>query len=161
MLGTSVFDGSRARPNVVEAKCRRRVWAMSYVRWTPDLSVGVKASDDDHKRLIDLINRLFEALNCGQGREIVGKVLDELESYTRYHFAREEEYFERTGYPADEHKQEHRELVEQIVTLQSRYRTGETALAMETLGVLKHWLTTHIQGTDMKYTGHLNANGIH
>ena len=134
---------------------------MSYYQWTTELSVGVKASDDDHKRLIELINQLCEGMNRGQGKEIIGKILDELESYTRYHFAREEEFFERTGYPAVDHKREHRELVEQVVTLQSRYRTGETALAIETLDILKQWLTVHIQGTDAKYTSHLNANGIH
>ena len=121
---------------------------MSHLRWTSDLSEGVDASDDDHKRLIDLINHLSDGINRGEGKETVGKILDELERYTRYHFAREEEFFERTGYPATEHKQEHRELVEQVVTLQSRYNTGETALAMETLNLLKEWLTVHIQGTD-------------
>ena len=69
-------------------------------------------------------------------------------------------FFERTGYPAVDHKREHRELVEQIVTLQSRYKTGETALAIETLDILKEWLSGHIRGTDTKYTQHLNANGI-
>lgn len=133
---------------------------MSLVRWSPDLSVGVNASDEDHKRLIDLINQLFEGMKRGRGKEIIGRVLDELESYTRYHFAREEEFFERTGYPAEDHKREHRELVEQVVTLQSRYKSGETALALETLSILKQWLTVHIQGTDTKYTSHLNANGI-
>lgn len=123
---------------------------MSDFRWTTDLSVGVQASDDDHKQLIDLINQLSDGLSQGQGKAIIGKVLDELESYTRYHFAREEEFFERTGYPAVDHKREHRELVEQIVTLQSRYKTGETALAIETLDILKEWLTAHIQGSDMK-----------
>ncbi len=133
---------------------------MAYFSWTTDLSVGVEASDDDHKRLIDLLNQLAEGISFGQGKEIIGKILDDLESYTRYHFAREEEFFERTGYPAADHKREHRELVEQVVTLQSRYKTGETALAMETLNILKKWLTDHIQGADAKYTSHLNANGI-
>ncbi len=133
---------------------------MVYFCWTDDLSVGVEASDEDHKRLIDLLNQLAEGISFRQGKEIVGKVLDELESYTRYHFAREEEFFERTGYPAADHIREHRELVEQVVTLQSRYKTGETALAIETLNILKRWLTDHIQGADAKYGSHLNANGI-
>jgi hemerythrin len=133
---------------------------MSNFKWTTDLSVGVKASDDDHKRLLDLIDQLSEGMSRGHGKAIIGKVLDELESYTRYHFAREEEFFERTGYPAVDHKREHRELVEQVVTLQSRHKTGETALAMETLQILKKWLTVHIQGSDMKYGSYLNANGI-
>jgi len=134
---------------------------MSCVSWGTHLSVGVKASDDDHKRLIELINQLSEGMNRGHGKEIVGKALDELISYTRYHFAREEEFFERTGYPeAVDHKREHRELVEQAFELQSRYNSGETGLAIETLEILKDWLTIHIQGTDKRYAGHLNANGI-
>ena len=133
---------------------------MAYFQWTTDLSVGVEAADNDHKRFIDLINQVYEGLNREEGRGTLGQVLDELETYTRRHFALEEEFFERTGYPDVEHKREHRELVEQIVTLQSRYKTGETALAIETLDILKEWLTLHIQGTDTKYTGHLNANGI-
>jgi hemerythrin len=133
---------------------------MSDFKWTADLSVGVKASDDDHQRLIELMNQLSEGMNRGQGSGVVGKILDELVRYTRYHFAREEEFFDRTGYPADDHKREHRVLVEQAVTLQLRYKAGETALAIETLDILKDWLGLHIKGTDAKYAGHLNANGI-
>ena len=133
---------------------------MSDFKWTADLSVGVKASDEDHKRLLELMSQLSDGMDRGEGREVVGRVIDELVRYTRYHFAREEEFFERTGYPADDHKSEHRALVEQAVTLQSRYKTGETALAIETLAILREWLSTHIRGTDTKYTSHLNANGI-
>ena len=106
------------------------------------------------------MNQLSKGMNRGQGRDFVGETLDELVRYTRYHFAREEEFFERTGYPADDHKREHRALVEQVVTLQSRYKAGETALAIETLDILKDWLGFHIKGTDTKYASHLNAKGI-
>jgi hemerythrin len=134
---------------------------MPFFVWNSGMSVGVKAADDDHKRLIDLLNKLHDGMKSGQGRDIVGKILDELVSYTRYHFAREEEYFDRTGYPAEDHKREHRELVAQAVTLQSRFKSGESTLSIETLDFLKEWLTVHIQGTDKKYSVHLNASGIH
>ena len=133
---------------------------MQFFTWTSNMSVGVKAADDDHKRLIDLLNKLYEGMKSGQGREVVGKVLDELVSYTKYHFAREEEFFAKTGYPADDHKKEHKDLVEQAVKLQSRYKKGETVLSVETLDFLKNWLNGHILGTDKKYTAHLNAKGI-
>lgn len=133
---------------------------MPFFTWTSNMSVGVKASDDDHKRLIDLLNKLYDGMKSGHGRDVVGKVLDELVSYTKYHFAREEDFFDRTGYPADDHKKEHRELVEQAVSLQSRFKSGETVLSIETLDFLKNWLNNHILGTDKKYSAHLNANGI-
>ena len=95
-----------------------------------------------------------------QGKEVVGKVLDDLVRYTKFHFAREEEFFAKTGYPAVEHKKEHAELVKQAEALQSRYKSGEVALSIEALDFLKDWLTIHIQGTDKKYSSNLNANGI-
>ena len=134
---------------------------MAFFEWSNNMSVGVKASDDDHKRLIDLINKLYNGMKSGEGRVVVGKVLDDLVSYTKYHFAREEEFFNRTAYPAaDDHKKEHRELVEQAVNLQSRYKSGECALSIETLDFLRDWLNQHILTTDKKYSDHLNANGI-
>lgn len=133
---------------------------MPFFNWSDKLSVGVKAADYDHKKLIDLLNRLYEGMKSGQGREVIGKVLEDLINYTKFHFAREDEYFARTGYPAEEHKKEHRELVKQAEELQSRYKNGEPALSIETLDFLKNWLTIHIQGTDKQYSSHLNANGI-
>ena len=93
-------------------------------------------------------------MSRGQGKAVIGKVLDQFEFYTRYHFAREEEFLKRTGYPAVDHKGEHRKLVEQVVTLQTRYKTEIAALAIETLEILKESLILHIQGTDAKYTEH-------
>jgi hemerythrin len=133
---------------------------MAFFNWSDDLSVGVKASDDDHKELIGMLNHLYEGMKSGKGKEVVGKVLDELISYTKLHFAREEAYFAKTGYPAVEHKAQHMELVKQAENLQARYKGGEFALSIETLDFLKDWLTVHIQVTDKKYTNHLNAAGI-
>jgi hemerythrin-like metal-binding protein len=133
---------------------------MAFFNWSESLSVGVKASDDDHKKLVDMLNRLHEGMKSRQGKEVVGKVLDELVRYTKFHFAREEEFFAKTGYPATEHKRQHADLVKQAEELQSRYKSGESALSIETLDFLKDWLVIHIQGSDKKYMDHLNAAGI-
>jgi hemerythrin-like metal-binding protein len=133
---------------------------MAFFNWSDSLSVGVTACDDDHKELMDMLNRLYEGMRSGQGKEVVGKVLDDLISYTKFHFAREEAFFEGTGYPAVEHKAQHRDLVKQAEDLQARYESGECSLSIETLDFLKDWLTIHIQVTDKKYSAHLNAAGI-
>jgi hemerythrin-like metal-binding protein len=133
---------------------------MAFYEWKNSMSVGVNASDDDHKQLIGMINQLHEGMRNGQGKEVLGKILDNLVQYTKFHFAREEEFFDRTGYPADDHIREHRELVKQVETLQSRYKSGESAISIETLDFLRNWLIVHIQGTDKKYSSHLNEHGI-
>jgi hemerythrin-like metal-binding protein len=133
---------------------------MAFFKWSDDLSVGVMAADADHKKLIEMLNRLYEGMMAGQGKDIVEKVLEDLVSYTRFHFAREEDFFAKTKYPAVEHIRQHRELMKQAEELQSRCKSGEGALSVETLGFLKDWLTVHIQGSDRRYKDHLNAAGI-
>ena len=41
---------------------------MSDFKWIADLSVGVRATDDDHQRSIELMNQLPEGMNRSQVR---------------------------------------------------------------------------------------------
>jgi Hemerythrin len=49
-------------------------------------SVGVKVMDQQHKRLVALVNELFEAMQRGSGNQGAAKVLRGLLDYTRTHF---------------------------------------------------------------------------
>jgi hemerythrin-like metal-binding protein len=135
---------------------------MPLVTWTQKLSVGVKVLDNDHKRLLGLLNQLNDGMRAGRGRETLGKVFDELVNYTQTHFAREEQFFAESGYAAAAaHKKEHDDLTMRVLDLQARHKKGELALTQEVINFLKSWLMHHIQGSDRKYGPHLNAKGIH
>lgn len=135
---------------------------MPLMSWNDNLSVGVKVLDDDHKKLIGLLNELHDGITGGQRQEALGHVLHELITYTKTHFQREEELFARTGYPeAAAHKKEHDSLVQKAVDLQNRFKQGGTSmLSLETMSFLKSWLTQHIQGNDKKYSSHLKSKGV-
>ncbi len=134
-----------------------------FITWTDKMSVGVGALDDDHKKLVAILNDLHNGIAAGQGTERLGRVLDGLVRYTGSHFAHEEELFAQTGYPAAaQHIQEHRTLTKLVLDIQARYNKGMfDALSMETLDVLKDWLSTHVQVSDKSYKAHLNSMGIH
>lgn len=136
---------------------------MPLMTWTEKMSVGVKVLDDDHKKLVALINDLHDGLKAGHGKETLGKILDGLVSYTKFHFEREEQFFAKTGYPnSHAHKKEHDDLTRQVLSVQAKYKGGAvTTLSMEVMDFLKTWLTAHIQGSDQKYSAHLNAHGVH
>jgi hemerythrin len=136
---------------------------MPLMTWTEKLSVGVGVLDDDHKRLVGMVNALYDAMQEGHGKESLGRILNDLIAYTKVHFAREEEFFARTGYPATApHHQEHEALTRQVLEVQRKYMAGATAvLSIEVLRFLKDWLIRHIQGSDQKYRSHLNEKGIH
>ena len=135
---------------------------MPLMNWSDKLAVGVTVLDNDHKKLIVMVNQLFDGIQSGHGKESVGKILDGLIAYTKVHFGNEERYFSQTGYPAaPAHKQEHDDLTRQVVSVQQKYRAGTTnVLSLEVLNFLKNWLVKHIQGSDQKYGPYLNAKGI-
>jgi hemerythrin-like metal-binding protein len=118
-----------------------------HLEWSDALSVGVAAVDEDHKKLVSLVNALFSACFVGVGDEAVSAVLKELIDYTQYHFAREEAFLRSHGSPALEpHAEEHRKLTEQVLAIS---RQGASALSDEVLQFLRDWLTHHILETDM------------
>lgn len=136
---------------------------MPLMTWNEKLSVGVKQLDDDHKKLVGMVNQLYDAIQSGHGKDSLGKILDELIGYTKVHFAREEKFFDQTNY-ADTaaHKKQHADLTKQVLDVQQKYKAGVSGtLSLEVMNFLKNWLITHIQGTDQKYGPYLNSKGIH
>jgi hemerythrin-like metal-binding protein len=130
---------------------------MSLIDWSDSLSVGYEEIDDDHKRLIDIVNKLDDAIASGHGSEAIGEILEELLSYTVWHFRHEERLMQTYGDPAFyDHKKEHDNLTEAALAKQKEFLDGNVDVAEELMPFLKNWLTHHILETDMK-TGHYLA----
>jgi len=135
---------------------------MALVVWNEKLSVGVRSIDDQHKKLVTLLNQLHDGMMAGKGKEMLGTVLKGLIDYTASHFKYEEDLFARTGYPdSTAHKKEHADLVRRVLEVQAQYEEkGPSALTIPVMNFLKDWLTTHIQGADRAYAPHLAAKGV-
>ena len=135
---------------------------MPLMIWNERMSVGVAAIDDQHKTLVSLLNELGDSMQAGKSKEALGAILDSLISYTETHFKYEEDLFSNTTYPDTViHKKEHEDLVQRALDIQAKYKAGSgSALSVEVLTFLKNWLTTHIMGTDKKYTVYMHAAGI-
>lgn len=117
------------------------------VEWSDALSVGVPAVDEDHKKLVSLVNELFSACFAGGGNDAVSAVLKELLDYTQYHFAREEAFLRSHASPTlESHAEEHRKLTGQVLAIS---RQGTSALSDDVLLFLRDWLMYHILETDM------------
>ncbi|MBE9502856.1 MAG: hemerythrin family protein [Proteobacteria bacterium] len=134
---------------------------MALINWNDNMSVNVAEIDRQHKKLIDLINELYDGMMAGKSNEVLGKVLNELIKYTAEHFSTEERYFEKFNFPgALSHKDDHAELVKKITDFKTTFDAGKMVLSMDVMKFLKGWLTNHIQGTDKKYTTCFNENGL-
>ena len=81
---------------------------MELISWTDEMSVNINEIDEQHKKLIELINNLFNAMLEGKAQDIINKTIDELINYANYHFSTEENYFEKHNYPGfHSHKIQH------------------------------------------------------
>lgn len=135
---------------------------MPLMEWNAKLGVGVRAIDDDHQKLVGMVNDLYDAMRTAQGKEVLGKVLDGLISYTKTHFAREEQLMAIHKYPqADAHHKEHVALATKVLEVQAKFKSGNTAiLSMEVLNFLREWLIKHIQASDAALGAFLKSKNV-
>ena len=134
---------------------------MAFIQWETGLSVGVAEIDKQHQKLIQLINDLGDAMKQGKGQEAMGRILNELVSYTQVHFGTEERYFAQFQYPETyTHKQEHVAFVKKAVELKDGFAKGQIGLSLQVMDFLCDWLKKHIKGTDQKYTKFFNEKGL-
>jgi hemerythrin-like metal-binding protein len=131
--------------------------------WYESLSVGVPSIDEQHKRLIALTDRLFQAIMGDVGKTVMGDVLNELADYTVYHFEHEEQLLLEHGYPEDlftEHRNEHQALTTKVHELIGEYERNASCLDLTVYEFLRDWTTDHMKGTDSLYTDFLVARGV-
>jgi len=134
---------------------------MAYMEWNQTLEVGIGQIDGDHRTLVGALNRLHEALDRGDVKEEVEKVLIFLRNYTVTHFEREESLMVEHHYPGlAGHFAAHAALVMQVSDFLSDFRTGKAVLTDDMLSFLESWLLDHILGLDKELGGFLKNRGV-
>ncbi len=121
--------------------------------WSDKFSVGCEQIDKQHKVLVDLVNKLYDAFVHAKANQVITEILNEMAKYTVYHFSTEEDLFEKYGYSDKEnHKNEHELFVKKVKEFIEKVENGEFTVSYEVMIFLKDWLSNHILKTDMKYT---------
>ncbi len=134
---------------------------MSMIAWSDEYSVEIQEIDEQHKRLIDIMNELYDALAKKDYGEEVNTVLDELVEYTKVHFAVEETLMRIFHYEEyEDHKAIHDNIVSKVLEFQGKFRAGDTKIGMELLMFLKDWLFDHINNVDKRYSKHFLKHGV-
>jgi hemerythrin len=134
---------------------------MALISWSNTLSVEVQEIDQQHQKLIRLINKLNDAMLQRRAKEELGNIIQELLQYTISHFALEEKYFDKYGYPdAAAHKTEHTRFVAQAQKFRAELEDGKMGLSIEIMSFLSDWLRNHIMVVDKKYTAFFHEKGV-
>ena len=132
---------------------------MALLVWQEDLNTGIEVIDQQHRRIVEMLNHLYNAQQSMQ-HAVVAEVISELVDYTMSHFAFEEELMEEAGYPfCAAHKRVHEVFVKRVSEYHMRFQAGED-ITDELRTMLSRWLFNHIRGDDKAYADqvkrHLN-----
>ncbi len=131
--------------------------------WRDEYSVGVESFDNDHKKLLELILRMFRVWQRQgeKNQQEAAKAIAELLEYTESHFGREEGVMKKHAFPGLEaHCKEHEEMKDKVKEFQVKFTQDSSETSQDVLRYLQYWLINHINNTDKEYTEFLNDKGV-
>ncbi|QOY55538.1 hemerythrin family protein [Candidatus Sulfurimonas marisnigri] len=124
------------------------------LKWNNVYSVGIESIDTQHKKLFEIVNRLFAIENTSDKTEEIKKILYEFSDYMRTHFDDEEKYMLSIGYPdIKEHILLHQNLVESLASVMNTPADIETIKTKMNV-IAKEILVNHIVKEDTKILAH-------
>jgi hemerythrin-like metal-binding protein len=126
---------------------------MSFFDWKDEFSVKIAAIDKQHRKIVELMNELFESLRDGREEYIISEVLEDLSKYTEYHFGLEAALFKKYAYKkTEEHLSEHGHFVQRIGALRGEVSSDAGGAAAATLEYLREWFQDHMLKVDIDYS---------
>jgi hemerythrin len=134
---------------------------MALITWSDKYSLQIDEIDDQHKKLVSMINELHDAMMHAKSKEVSLDIINKMADYTKYHFSVEEKYMKKFDYPDyNVHKLLHDQFIQKVTVFKREYESGKNGLNFEILNFLKDWLVSHIQGSDKKYVPFFKENGL-
>lgn len=121
---------------------------MEWIVWDDSLKTGHPDLDDDHRKLVELINQLAAGVTNHKGMSYCSKAFDALIEHAHRHFAMEERLMAQHGYPkVGHHAAHHAGLIEELsATLNAVAPGSRPSVAL--LDFLEAWLKHHILTLD-------------
>jgi len=118
------------------------------VVWKEEYSVGSAFIDDEHRRIVDILNDLFNVIRDGKADAALREILARLADYTVTHFRDEEELMARCNYPGlDAQKKAHDFMRARTRQMAFAGSLGEGD-ARRLMEAVKEWWMGHILEMD-------------
>jgi len=136
---------------------------VNILSWNDSLATGFKEVDLQHKKLISIIDDVYETVKEPDPEYALkmAKILKQLTDYTEYHFTEEELLMKRHSYVGfDGHKKQHDDFVKKIgleIKLLAEASQDDGYLFYRFLGT---WLLDHIAKSDHAWAEWLRARGV-
>ncbi|MGI6084272.1 MAG: bacteriohemerythrin [Acetivibrionales bacterium] len=132
------------------------------IKWKPEYSCYDKTIDEQHKKLIDMINELNDLSLYDDHIDRYDSMVEmfsQLKDYAVYHFGHEEKMFEEHGYDSFNTKiqiLEHKGFVNKVTSINLyEMDDNQSGTIAGVLDFLSKWLDHHILDIDIKFGNYL------
>jgi hemerythrin len=120
--------------------------------WNESLSIGNKDVDDDHKKLIEIINNLIDLIELNLDRKEFARILSKMTDYSLTHFKREEAYMQKFCFPElSTHQKHHMKYIYKVSIYNDALLSHNPPDPKEIVDFLKAWWENHILKEDSGY----------
>lgn len=135
---------------------------MGVITWKDEYATGVAKIDEEHKRLVEMINDAHAGADNLPDGKAAKVVISEMREYASSHFKTEEELMERYGYPdKEEHLRAHEAFLKKVESSESEFASDSfVPAAVKVVSYLADWLVNHILKTDIKFGRFLKEQGV-
>lgn len=131
------------------------------ILWKEEYNIGLEAIDSQHRKFIEILDRLSQSFLKKDRRDQTAQVLEELRLYAESHFLFEERYFHEFHYEySAQHEEGHKMFRLQVQRLQERFDRGEELVEYDIFQFMNDWLLVHVLQEDKKFVSCFKENGI-
>jgi hemerythrin len=115
----------------------------------PEFATGNQAIDQQHDRIVRLLQDLHDAVVQGKEKAEIGRILASVSVFVFAHFRQEEVLMEATGDPGKvEHLKDHGRLRRKVEDLVDHFHEG-TLVPQVFLDFMTAWLDRHVAAHDV------------
>lgn len=130
--------------------------------WKDDYNCGIKRIDEEHKRLFEIGESVYNLIINENHVDYFGDVLnliDDLKEYTVYHFEDEERIMKLYDYPKyKEQKKAHDAFINKIESLDLEELDEDIQKSvLKLLDFIYDWISKHILGMDLKLKDYFDS----
>ncbi|MFC1548810.1 bacteriohemerythrin [Candidatus Omnitrophota bacterium] len=140
---------------------------MEIIAWSERYDVGVEVLNEQHKRLIKMVNSLIENKeDSGNRAALISDIINQMAEYAAKHFKSEEELMNKYNYPGYAMQQkQHATFRIKIGDISNKFASYGDDIPEEDvnkiISYLLEWLMDHILTSDMQYKTFFNEKGVY
>ncbi len=118
---------------------------MDLIKWKNEYSIGVTKLDNQHKRILKIVNQVFGMQFSKQNEKEIEEILNYLQDYIKEHFKTEEEYMLKHDYSGYEsHRNEHNRFIDSLFEAQKEQFKYGRVISINICNLVWDWFSQHI-----------------